>query len=521
MTSNTICTKNYNVRVVIHAKKFIFKYTAMHACIFLLWPPSLSLFALENSINSFKELDRWYEVSLDNSKVGHAHSIMRIKDNKVYSKSIFNLSIKRVGVPIEITSIEKTVESIDGEILTFSGELKMAGVPVIKSGRIEGDEIIVQEKQFFREDTKRYKLDPEGLMTWGLLKILKENNFKTAGNEIEAKIYSADFGMEAPTIARIKTLGSGTIQISGKPRQVFATEISLSTDNGKVSTMNWLDENGFAVQTTMQLGGLAIEIKQCSMAEAKKSSDSAEFLLNTLVFLEKEIPKSAKTVQFKIDTLNGTTIHNLYESRNQVVTRLNNSSYLVEVSTDNWKKQDIGKRIVPNIKFTTSSIMIDSDDPIIQSLAKIAGAGSKNIFDLSQKLFLFSHHFINKKNFHIGFASATEVARTREGDCTEHAVFLAALGRTMGIPTRVATGLVFMKNFKDEKNILGFHMWTEFLLKGKWVPLDSALKKLGAHPDRITLGVSSLDENSITEVGVGISEMVGNLSVKIEKIEFK
>jgi transglutaminase-like putative cysteine protease len=91
----------------------------------------------------------------------------------------------------------------------------------------------------------------------------------------------------------------------------------------------------------------------------------------------------------------------------------------------------------------------------------------------------------------------------------------------MGIPTRVASGLVFMKNFKNEKNILGFHMWTEFLLKGKWVPLDSALKKLGAHPDRITLGVSSLDENSITEVGVGISEMVGNLSVKIEKIEFK
>jgi hypothetical protein len=78
-----------------------------------------------------------------------------------------------------------------------------------------------------------------------------------------------------------------------------------------------------------------------------------------------------------------------------------------------------------------------------------------------------------------------------------------------------------MKNFQDKKNVLGFHMWTEFLLKGKWVPLDSALNKLGAQPDRITLGVSSLNENSITDVGVGIAEMVGNLRVKIEKIEFK
>ena len=123
LTSNTICTKNYNVRVVIHAKKFIFKYTAMHACIFLLWPPSLSLFALENSINSFKELDRWYEVSLDNSKVGHAHSIMRIKDNKVYSvkdASQFsivghhNISAKKWDV---IPWAEKLYYDLDGDIV--------------------------------------------------------------------------------------------------------------------------------------------------------------------------------------------------------------------------------------------------------------------------------------------------------------------------------------------------------------------------------------------------------------------
>jgi hypothetical protein len=64
-------------------------------------------------------------------------------------------------------------------------------------------------------------------------------------------------------------------------------------------------------------------------------------------------------------------------------------------------------------------------------------------------------------------------------------------------------------------------MWTEFLLKGKWVPLDSALKKLGAHPDRITLSVSSLDGNSVADVSVRIAEMIGNLRVSIEKIEFK
>ena len=85
----------------------------------------------------------------------------------------------------------------------------MAGVPVIKNGRVDGDEIIVLEKQFFREHTKRYKLDPDGLMTWGFLKFLREKRIlMAAGNEIETKIYSADFGMEAPTNAKIKALGT-------------------------------------------------------------------------------------------------------------------------------------------------------------------------------------------------------------------------------------------------------------------------------------------------------------------------
>ena len=121
--------------------------------------------------------------------------------------------------------------------------------------------------------------------------------------------------MEAPTNAKIKTLGAEIFKLAENQDGSLRLKFLFPQIMALVSTMNWLDEDGFAVQTTMQLGGLEIEIKQCSMVEAIKSSDSAEFLLNTLIFLEKEIPKSAKTVQFKIDTLNGTTIHDLYESR--------------------------------------------------------------------------------------------------------------------------------------------------------------------------------------------------------------
>ena len=107
---------------------------------------------------------------------------------------------------------------------------------------------------------------------------------------------------------------------------------------------------------------------------------------------------------------------------------------------------------------------------------------------------------------------------SREGDCTEHAVLLAALGRAMGIPTRIATGLVFLENFENRPNVMGFHMWTEFHLRGQWISFDAALKKLGNHADRITLSVSSLKENEIPETSYIISKFVNGLEISIDSL---
>ena len=53
----------------------------------------------------------------------------------------------------------------------------------------------------------------------------------------------------------------------------------------------------------------------------------------------------------------------------------------------------------------------------------------------------FVRGFISRKTLGVGYASALEVARDPQGDCTEHAVLLAALGRALGIATRVVDGL--------------------------------------------------------------------------------
>ena len=481
----------------------------------------ISLFGdLNLDKNEFNELDRWYEVFLGESKVGYAHSTMKLEKGEVISQSTFIMSIKRAGESIKIQSTEKTKESISGQILSFSGEMKMAGVPITKKGWVEGSEIVVQEKQYLRETTKRYPLNPKGKMTWGLLKFLRENGFKEEGREIETQIYSADFGMAAPTKAKIKSFGECKIQINQKPVKVFRTEITLLTKMGEMKTINWLDPEGFAVKTKMQMGGIPIEIKQSSQSQAKRSSEKTDFLFQTLLSLPQGIPENSKSVRFKIEILEGELSSIIPQSRNQKVTQIDDQNFIVDVKAEKWSKNLKNKSSNKPIgqEFRLPNVMIDSEDKLIHQLAKQAGRGAKNIIDLSERLYSFAGKYIHRKNFSVGFATAGETARRREGDCTEHAVFLAALGRSMGIPTRVASGLVFMNEFQGKNNVMGFHMWTEFHIKGQWRSLDSALGKIGSHTERITISVSSLKQDSLNELGFRIAQMIGNIKIQIEQI---
>jgi transglutaminase-like putative cysteine protease len=74
-----------------------------------------------------------------------------------------------------------------------------------------------------------------------------------------------------------------------------------------------------------------------------------------------------------------------------------------------------------------------------------------------------------KGDYEVPFATADEVARTLEGDCTEMGVLTAALGRAAGIPTRVAFGLVY----DPENPGFGGHLWTEAYVDGRWEIFDA------------------------------------------------
>ena len=127
------------------------------------------------------------------------------------------------------------------------------------------------------------------------------------------------------------------------------------------------------------------------------------------------------------------------------------------------------------------------------------------------------HQQLKSKNFSTALATAAEVAQSLEGDCTEHAVLLAALLRVKDIPSRIAVGLVYA----SPHSAFGGHMWTEAFLEGRWVPLDATLGQGGIGAGHIKFADSSLDDDAPAPVTtfLPLISLLDHMRLKVITVE--
>ena len=487
----------------------------------LLWRSALVLFLVSGiqvagAKTEFTAVDRWYEVYLAGGKVGYVSDKMQKDGNVIKSRNEFVMQIRRAEQSIEITVEQETKEKISGELIEFSTETKMAGIPMLKKGRVEGKELVVYEKQFISGKETRYPFDPEGGMSWGLRKQFLENGFQAVGKTYELKVYSTDMGMKKPVKAKIICFGEKPIQIGEKKIKAFEVHMELKSPFGSVITKSWFDENCIALKTVVNMGGMNIAIIEVPKKKAKKMEEEAhELLLSSVVPLDAAVPNSDKNT-FIMKTIKGKWSAKLFEGNGQKIEKINDNSIRVIVDQSLKKKKVEGETDLK--PFLSSSVYLDTDDLLIQKLAKKGKGKAKTSQEIANKLTKFVFRYMTNKNYEVGFATASEVARSKAGDCTEHSILLAALGRALGIPSRVVTGLVYADEFEDQKDVLVYHMWTQFYIDEQWVNLDSALGLVKCPADRITFSVDSLEEDTIASV-LPLVELINNLKVTVQTVE--
>lgn len=161
---------------------------------------------------------------------------------------------------------------------------------------------------------------------------------------------------------------------------------------------------------------------------------------------------------------------------------------------------------------TKPNIWIQSDAPEIVALSEAAVGGASG-WERLPALSRFVYRTIKNKGYDQAFLSALEVAQRKEGDCTEHAVLLAALARARGFPARVAVGLVF------RQDAFYYHMWTEILVNNCWVGFDATRERGVVTPGYIKLGHDSLGHSDGIAVFLPAVKLVGQIKIEFVSIE--
>jgi hypothetical protein len=188
----------------------------------------------------------------------------------------------------------------------------------------------------------------------------------------------------------------------------------------------------------------------------------------------------------------------------------------------------------PTEAHLASSIMIDHEDEVVRKLAKQAVAklpkdASAVKIATACKRFVTRH--ISGASLSVGDGSASEAARTQEGDCTECSVLLAALLRVNGIPSRCVSGLVYSEDdFVGQEHVFVYHQWTQAWIatapgrqdnpgaddhqKGYWLDLDSAMWRYSA--GHIALGVSAMGDDDQQDM-IDLVPLQQELTIKIKE----
>ena len=280
----------------------------------------------------------------------------------------------------------------------------------------------------------------------------------------------------------------------------------------------WTDRTGDMLKSrSPMLGGL--ETYRVSKAEALEKTDAAAFDLLPSMMVKVEPPLAnahrTKEVRYRVH-LDGSDPASVFATGpTQAIKSIDANTAEITVYAIRPGQRD-GNRNAPADPPTADdlrpNVWVQSDDPLIVADAKKAAGDEKDPWRVAVALERFVNREVTKKDFSQTFASAAEVARSREGDCTEHAVFLMALCRARGIPARAAFGLVYLPR---PAGVLLSHVDGSLHRRSDGFRSTPRWPRAASAPAHLKIAQSNLKDATASPRFLPVAQILGRLSIKV------
>ncbi|MGA2702110.1 MAG: transglutaminase-like domain-containing protein [Isosphaeraceae bacterium] len=474
--------------------------------------------------------EAWDAVFLKGHRIGHYHTfIEKVSESgrELYRvRQDMELTLTRLNDTVTMKLMYGTIETPEGEVLRLDTRTEVSQNVI----RVHGD--AVKGKMNLIMDTGSGNREEE-VITWGkdvrgpyaaeqsmARKPMEEGETRTFKMYIPNLNRVVDFKVKAGPISEIP-LGDG----SRRPLRKVEQTASLDGKPQKVldSTL-WADQGGQVLKLESDMmGGIVMYRTTREGATSPMPRGSVRFdeIRETIIPINKIIPDPARTryVQYRLTLKDGDPAQVFpNDGRQAGQPGPDKNSMILNVFATGPNDGAPGAAEV-DAQFLRSNPMVTSDDTEVKRLARRAIGDARTPWDMAVRIEHWVFANIRDKNFRVAFAPANEVAENLSGDCTEHAVLAAAMSRAVGIPSRIAIGLIFVDAPRQKIKGFGFHAWHEVYVNQRWVALDSTFDESSVDATHIKLSDTSLQGVSPFEAFLPLARVLDKL--EIDPIELR
>ena len=468
--------------------------------------------------------DEWMEIHMWNKKSGYAHSSMNRTGDLIKTRTTMTLEIVRAEHKLSVGMTQESTETLAGRPVAFVSEMDMSQAKLGMRGTVENGKVTLTASQFGVERTSTHDFPEGALMLWGMYRESLRRGFEP-GTEYTLQVYSPDLKLDGPVEAHVKVGPWESFEVAGKERgQGYRVGTTMTAPQGSFETFSWVDRDGRTLKSVVSMPGIGdLVMIATDQAGALAEFVPPEFFMQTTIPVRSIDREGTQRIEYLVKAKDPKVdLGDLPTTGMQTPGKPVDGAVPLVVERMERKPLPPQARVKPPAElaeYLESNLMINVDDPELVKLAAEAAGDVTEPFALADKLRCFVTDYIQEKNLDIGFATASEICRNRRGDCSEHGVLLAALGRIRGLPSRVVAGLAYVPLFGEAQDIFGYHMWTEFWINGKWYDVDAALRETDCSPARIAFAVSSLKDSGLADLSLPLINKIGALDIEIKKVE--
>ena len=419
--------------------------------------------------------DIWMSVLLDGRKIGHMHTTRAIRDGSVITSQKMEVELDRAGVKVGLSTGETDAETMDGEPLAFTSRTAISGIASTVQGTRRSDGRFDVVSEVGGAKSTRVIDWPQGALLAEGQRLAELRAGLSPGTRFSQLVFQVD-SLDAVAVESAIGPRERLDLPDGGNAMLSRVDQIIHLPGASTRSQSWVDAEGDVRKTTLALMGFDLTMLACSRSCATAPNQGADILVHALAQAPAAISRQELRdgLILSVSARSGGDPLQFAQTGEQRVRTTAASGIELRIAPIGAAPAN-DSEAPPTPADSQPNDWLQSDAPEIRKLAREGAGDAKTPAARMLALQEYVRRFIRNKDLNVGYASALEVAKHPEGDCTEHAVLLAALGRALGIPTRVVDGLAYTERYAGMDHVFVPHAWAQAWVDGHWQSFDAAL----------------------------------------------